>query len=223
MNRSDAHGGGGDDDATTTIELQYEYKALGSLGKQERAPMVVAWTTLPAIGDQPHAFHRHRLVSAGSNYAAVRVQFPYAKGKEWRRDSCFRALLMMQVRSSEGKWTYEKAASTEVYLADLMAAKGRTVRVKMRVQSYYMPPPGHNSEAEVDAERHKGDLVVRLVSQPDPDVRWHPGSESDLTPANVPAMQAAMMLVRDDPFPSAGKHKKKARVLMILLTKNLRR
>lgn len=193
-----ARGGGGE----SVVELQYRYQPHGALdAKQERRPLVVAWTTLPRDEGQPHAFHRHKLVASSSStkgggpFAPVRVSFPYAEARAWPQDACVRFLLMSEVQSSEGQWTYEKAASTEVYLADLMSAKQREQTVAMRVQSYYMPPPGQNSQAQVEAERHKGDLSVRIVAHDQyRSVRWAEAGEFDLTPANAPVLQAAMML-----------------------------
>lgn len=175
------------------IELEYQYKPQQSLGSQERNPLVVAWTTLPQEKEHAPAFHRHLLPTEES--AAVRVSFPYDASQSWHQDACVRFLLMTQIRSSEGQWTYAKTASTEVFLADLMRKDNNKYHVlPMRVQSYYMPPPEKSADSLVEAERHKGDLHVRMLRAPTHVVSWNASSHLDVTPSNAAALQAAMML-----------------------------
>lgn len=181
------------------IELEYSYKPHQSLGTQERNPLVVAWTTLPQTTQHAPAFHRH-LLPMGAK-ASVRVSFPFDSSQAWHQDACVRFLLMTQIQSSEKQWTYAKTASTEVYLADLLSKSSGATNgmseihiIPMRVQAYYMPPPGKTAPALVEAERHKGDLHVRLVKQSRHNIQWHPSSHLDVTPANTGALQSAMML-----------------------------
>lgn len=187
-----------------SFEVDYRYEAGASFGHDERYPIMVAWTTAPKSAEQaPAAFHRHRL--RPHRKTTVRVAFPFDARQTWSQDTSVRFLLLTALRSSEGKWTWAKTASAQVYLADLMASsqnrKGTESMLvePMQIQSYYMPPPGKDDEASVTAERHKGDLHVRLAPTETnramlSGVQWKPPDPLDLTPVNESALQAAMML-----------------------------
>lgn len=216
----------------TGFEIEYEYDPKGTLGPGETRPILMMWMA-PRRG--PYAAHRHRLVPLGGRrgpprFAGVRVRFPHDPRREpLEHDAAFHAILLSTVTSSEGQITYEKAASAQVHLADLMAAHegerraryraqkagaplggGETppaawtretppaawTRVPMQVQSYYMPTPGQDRPELVAAERHKGDLALRLRRVPGGGslrLPWARPSGFELTPANVPHLQRAMM------------------------------
>lgn len=193
---------------TGRFEIDYRYAARGSFGSKERYPIMVAWTTAPQAAKHAAAFHRHALSSASSG--VIRVSFPFDREQVWPHDTTVRFLLMTALQSSEGQWTYAKTASTQAYLADLVkAAQKRDVsdtgkkdfhRIPMEIQSYYMPTPGQDDEDLVNAERHKGDLYVRLAPTPANQhlvgdaIRWADPDPLDITPANEAALQSAMML-----------------------------
>lgn len=214
-----AEGAGGARDA---FEVEYRYDPKGTLGRDETRPILMMWMG-PRTG--AYAVHRHRLVALpgrGQKFAAVRVRFPYDARRPLAHDTSFHAILLSTIKSSEGQITYEKGASAQVHLADLLAdyegvvqEGGRAAKAgarigaklgggrggegwtrrPMRVQSYYMPTPGQDRPELVEAERHKGDLHLRLRRAPARGLRlpWAKPSGIELTPANVPSLQKAMM------------------------------
>jgi len=185
------------------VEIVYQYSAGRDFDDTlERGPLVQAWMAgVPMPAGEPIPVHRHRLVeSAGSGsggahaYAPVRVALPYS-ASEWPRDASVRFLIFDQIQNSVGDWTYEKAASGEVFLADLLAAPaGKNLKADMRVQSYYMPTAADRRDPKMFArKRHKGVMHVGRKSV-HPDVTWAAPTGFELVPSNYGSLQAAMML-----------------------------
>jgi hypothetical protein len=181
------------------VTVDYEYIGGRDFDATlERGPLVKAWLAgLPTPAGEPVPVHRHKLVPADASaqrYAPVEVSFPYHES-EWPQDACIRFLLFDQIQNSEGDWTYEKAASGEAFLADLLAKNaGEKARVDMRVQSYYMPTmQDRKNQRLFEQRRHKGKLLVGRRST-HPDVTWAPPTGVELIPRNYPHLQAAMMM-----------------------------
>jgi hypothetical protein len=186
------------------FSIDYRYDPGNSFARgHERDPIMVAWTTVPQVDKHAAAFHRHHW---NRGIGAVRVTFPFAKDQAWPHDASVRFVLLTATQSSEGKWTWAKTASGKAHLATLLANAERTSggstsnydKIEMQVQSYYMPPPGKDAQELVDAERHKGNLYVRMTpgshQHLSPQIRWQPANAFDLTPANEANLQAAMMM-----------------------------
>lgn len=186
-----------------TVEFVYQYKAGKDFDDTlEKSPLIQAWIAgiPPPVSGGPVPVHRHQVIPLGKNspevhtYAPVQVSLPYS-ATEWPEDTSVRFLIFDQIQNSEGDWTYEKAASGEVFMADLLANPvGKKVRTDMRVQSYYMATAEDRKNPKLfERKRHKGVMYVTRRST-HPDVTWAKPTGFELTPTNYASLQAAMMM-----------------------------
>ena len=196
------------------LELEYLFEAKDSFAgpTKERQPKIVMWTSLaPAAGFDgikhkglPHgpAFHRVILPEAKDlildnpkKNPSIRVNFPYdpAANKKMSIGADVMALLMTKVKNSNGKWCYEQTASAQIPLADLMANDKQSgnpwLEVPMNIYSFYMPDKKY-TEAELDTERHKGNLLIRLAGksangQMEKQIKWAKPTGYEPIPAHA--------------------------------------
>ena len=199
--------------------FEYYYKPHNTMSAEEKdSPIMLAWTTLPTVPGAHPPFSRHALRKSGGTlsagaalalsrhavtsvaashqnsgpYDTVQVKVPFDPKPKWRQDNAIHFMLMTKTTNHDGQSTYASEATTEAYMADLVANPYKWFRLPARVGPYYMPSPGQDNPALVTAERHKGDVHVRLVSSHAP--VWHAPMMTDLTPANQTIQQSVLMM-----------------------------